>query len=148
MTENTKKTRLIAAAAVIAAFALGAALSALVVVSLTQHDTSTDKTSDVPTLSGEAYTGCIALGMGDESIREDPDACLLAYWTPDRLSRIFDVQIAWREYQGLPTGCDEDGVCRLDGGDSDTLPGEGHPFWEEQALLKLDRVSPPTDISR
>lgn len=145
---NSKTVGRLAAAilALLGAFALGAVSVPLVVQ---QDDPPPDVTTmpEVGYLSGEAYQGCLLLGMDDAGIREDPGACLSAYWTPERLRRSPLTRQDWNDDNGVASSCDDKGLCNLDAGlDDPPLPPDASPWWAEQALRHPGRTTGLTDV--
>lgn len=107
-------------------------------------------------LSSETREGCLALGMSTEEIEADQDACLAAYWTPERLERSTRIYLDWYAAHGaVEPWCQEptpDGGCIEDlaaSGELDPtrppLPTHDDPWWAEQAVLDPGRVTAKTD---
>lgn len=130
------------------AFALGAVVSAIMLSAglSSANDTAVPSTpkSQLP-LSGEAYQGCLTIGMTSTEIAEDPTECLTSYWTPERLKQFDTVRAAWEKHNGQGDRCREmngQTVCELTApADPIPFPPADDPWWIEQALAEPGRKS-------
>lgn len=100
-------------------------------------------------LSGEAYNGCVLLGMTDAEIRKDRERCLVAYWTPARLRATPELLADWAEDNEAAVPPSPGQAVSPDSPDSTALPplpGDDDPWWAEQALRRPGRTTPAVDI--
>ena len=102
-------------------------------------------------ISGEAREHCLDNGFTLDEIAADVDACLLEYWTYDRLLRSERLKIDWYAENNFPVPCSErkpraDGkprVCNLGYVVPPDLPDEDDPWWDEQATRDPGRTTMP-----
>lgn len=103
-------------------------------------------------ISGEAREGCLLMGMALSEVNDDPDACLSAYWTPERLLRSERTWTDWYADQGEPLRCEDEGyvyppgsdrVCELGYTPYPALPPLDDPWWAAEAVRDPGRTTDP-----